>query len=148
MTGDPVLHNYLFVGSVLFALGGLGFLTRRNLILMMLSAEMMLHGVSVNLVAFSRHHANLQGQAFTAFVLTVATCEAGLALAIILSLFRRRHTLDVTAWRDLGEAPPEASQLGHSGNVPSDESPEQEFPKLTPAGTVPGVRRQETVARV
>ena len=56
------LHNYLVVGAILFVLGAIGFLTRRNLITMFLSVEMMLQGVALNLVAFGRYHGNLQGQ--------------------------------------------------------------------------------------
>ena len=89
------LSNYLVVGAVLFTLGGIGFLTRRNLIILFLSAEMMLQGVAINFVAFGRFHANLQGQAFVLFLLTVAACEAAIALALILMLYRRQGTLDV-----------------------------------------------------
>ena len=60
------LHNYLVVGAVLFALGMVGFLARRNLIVMFLSAEMMLQGVAINLVAFARYRGNLDGQVFVA----------------------------------------------------------------------------------
>lgn len=141
-----MLNNYLVVGATLFVLGAIGFLTRRNLILMMLSAEMMLHGVSLNLVAFSHAHRNYQGQAFTIFTLTVAACEAGLALALILALYQRRRTLDVTVWRDLGEAPPEAQEAPLSTAV---EPEEPELPRLTPAGRLPAIpRREETAAGV
>ncbi len=94
MTALP-LHHYLIVGAILFALGLVGFLARRNLIVMFLCAEMMLQGVAVNLVAFARYRGNLQGQVFTLFILTVAACEAAIALALILMLFRRRDSLDV-----------------------------------------------------
>src|SRR5262245_22071201 len=94
------LVNYLTVGAVLFALGLVGFLARRNLIILFLSAEMMLQGVTINLVAFARYHGNLQGQAFTLFILTVAACEAAIALALILTLFRARRSLDVSLWQD------------------------------------------------
>lgn len=103
MSADVALHNYLIVGAVLFVLGSVGFLTRRNLILMLLSAEMMLQGVALNLVAFSRYHQNSQGQAFTIFMLTIAACEAALALALVLSLHLRKRTLDSEAWSTLGE---------------------------------------------
>lgn len=99
-----VLVNYLVVGAVLFALGAIGFLARRNLIIMFLSAEMMLQGVALNLVAFARWWRNFQGQAFVLFMLTVAACEAAIALALILSLYRSRRSLDVTLWQDLREA--------------------------------------------
>ncbi len=128
------LLSYLIVGSVLFALGALGFLTRRNMIVAFLSAEMMLLGVTLNLVAFSYEHANYEGQAFTAFVLTVAACEAALALALISALYRMRRTLDLGAWHELGE--PEAA--GRSEPVEKEAPmPVAHFPRLTPAGTVP-----------
>jgi NADH-quinone oxidoreductase subunit K len=128
------LFSYLIVGSVLFALGALGFLTRRNVIVAFLSAEMMLLGVTLNLVAFSYEHSNYEGQAFTAFVLTVAACEAGLALALISALYRMRRTLDLGAWHDLGE--PDAEERFEP---PEQESPQPgpHFPRLTPAGNVP-----------
>ena len=97
-------ERFLIVGAALFALGAIGFLTRRNLILMVLSAELMLHGVGVTLVTFSKQHQNLEGQAFTIFVLTVAACEAGLALALILALYQSKKSLDVNLWTDLREA--------------------------------------------
>ena len=126
--------DYLVVGAVLFVLGTVWFLTRRNLILMMLSAELMLHGVSLSLVAFSAAHGNHQGQVFTIFILTVAGCEAGIALALILALYRRRRTLDVNVWSDLGE-PVERSRPDE-GVVAAPEA-EPEFPHLTPAGVPP-----------
>src|SRR5205085_2434247 len=92
------------VGAILFVLGMIGFLARRNLILMFLSAEMMLQGVALNLVAFARYRGNLQGQAFTLFILTVAACEAAIALALILTLYKSRHSLDVSLWQELREA--------------------------------------------
>src|SRR5262249_14369221 len=82
------LLSYLIVGAILFVLGMIGFLTRRNLILMFLCAEMMLQGVAINLITFARHHGNLHGQVFTLFIITVAACEAALALALILMLYR------------------------------------------------------------
>ena len=97
------LESQLVVGAILFALGMIGFLTRRNLILIVLSTELMLHGVSLNLTAFGRFHGNPQGQVFTIFVLTIAACEAGLALSLILTLYQRRKSLDVYLWSNLGE---------------------------------------------
>ena len=127
--------DYLVVGAVLFALGAIGFLTRRNLILMMLSAELMLHGVSVSLVAFSSAHGNHQGQAFTVFILTVAACEAGLALSLILTLFRRRRTLDVNVWSDLGEPGERPVTDDATAVLPSTGEPE--LPRLPPTGLPP-----------
>ncbi|MGE3316801.1 MAG: NADH-quinone oxidoreductase subunit NuoK [Planctomycetaceae bacterium] len=143
---NVMLDNYLVVGAILFVIGALGFLTRRNLIIIMLSAEMMLHGVSLNLVAFSKRHGNFEGQAFTAFILTVAACEAGLALALVLALYQRRKSLDISLWRNLGDELPEP---GETTAPAEDVIPEpQEFPRLTPAGRVPQVPKQETVGRV
>ena len=104
------LSHYLVVGAVLFVLGAIGFLTRRNLIIMFLSAEMMLQGVALNLVAFARYRGNLHGQVFALFILTVAACEAGIALALILMLYRARRSLDVSLWQDLREAGPGADR--------------------------------------
>ena len=98
------LSHYLAVGAALFALGLIGFLTRRNVIVMFLSAEMMLQGVAINFVAFSKHHANMHGQVFTLFIIAVAACEAGIALALFLSLYRKKRTLDISVWQDLREA--------------------------------------------
>lgn len=145
MNGE--LERYLVVGAVLFVLGALGFLTRRNLIVLMLSAEMMLHGVSLTLVAFSRVHHNLEGQAFTIFILTVATCEAGLALALILALYQKTNSLDVELWTELRE-PDLPSPTIRDSQSPFVPPPPQQFPRLTPAGLVPDVRREFQRGRV
>lgn len=97
------LPHYLAVGAILFVLGLVGFLTRRNLIVMFLSAELMLQGVAINFVAFSRQHGNLHGQVFTLFIIAVAACEAGIALALFLMLYRRKRSLDVSLWQSLRE---------------------------------------------
>lgn len=95
------LAHFLLTGAVLFVLGMIGFLTRRNLIIMFLCTEMMFQGVAVSLVAFSRYHMNDTGQTFVIFVLTIAAAEAALALGLVVLLFRRRHTLDAQAWESL-----------------------------------------------
>jgi NADH-quinone oxidoreductase subunit K len=139
MTGD--VERYLAVGALLFVLGALGFFTRRNLIVMMLSAEMMLHGVSLTLVTFGRTHSNLEGQAFTIFILTVAACEAGLALSIILALYRQSNSLDVELWTELREPdlpPPRAAD--DADEPPFVPPAPRQFPRLTPAGAVPDIR--------
>src|SRR5438093_3680520 len=107
MTPVP-LHSYLIVGAILFVLGLIGFLARRNLIILFLCAEMMLQGVAINLVAFARYRGNLQGQSFTLFILTVAACEAAIALALILMLYRNKQSLDVSLWQELREPGQEA----------------------------------------
>ncbi len=128
------LEHYLIVGAILFALGLMGFLARRNLIVMFLCAEMMLQGVAINLVAFARFHGNLQGQSFTLFIVTVAACEAGIALALILMLYRRKGSLDVSLWQELHEkdwAPAEDDEALPEPPVP------EPMPHLTPAGKEP-----------
>lgn len=128
------VEYYLAVGAVLFVLGLIGFLTRRNLIVMFLSAELMLQGVAVNLIAFSRHHGNMHGQVFTLFIITVAACEAGIALALVLMLYRRKRSLDVSLWQDLREPGMEANEDLVLLSVPEPEAP---MPTLTPAGIEP-----------
>ena len=98
-----LLNNYLVTGALIFTLGLVGFLTRRNLIVMFLCAEMMLQGVSVTLVGFSGYHGTWSGQVFTVFSLALAAAEAAIALALIVVLFRRNHSLDVSLWQDLRE---------------------------------------------
>jgi NADH-quinone oxidoreductase subunit K len=134
------LYHYLIVGAVLFALGMVGFLARRNLIVLFLSAEMMLQGVALNLCAFARYRGGLQGQAFTLFILTVAACEAGIALALILMLYRSRHSLDVSIWQELREPDQEATVDEEPLPVPPKPLPQ---PHLPVAGKEPG-QREET----
>lgn len=133
MTALP-LENYLVVGAILFALGLVGFLARRNLIVMFLCAEMMLQGVAVNLVAFARYRGNLQGQAFVLFILTVAACEAGIALALILMLYKRKQSLDVSLWQELREPGWEPAE-DEEPLPPA--PPEAPMPQLTPTGKQP-----------
>jgi NADH-quinone oxidoreductase subunit K len=139
MTALP-LENYLVVGAILFALGMVGFLARRNLIVMFLCAEMMLQGVALNLVAFARYRGNLQGQAFVLFIITVAACEAGIALALILMLYKRKDSLDVSLWQDLREAGWEPAEDEEPLPEPP---PEPSLPTLPPAGKEPA-HAQET----
>ena len=140
---SPVmLHDYLIVGAILFVLGLIGFLTRRNMIVMFLSAEMMLQGVAVNLVAFARFRGNLQGQVFTLFILTVAACEAAIALALILMLYRSRRSLDVSLWQDLREAGQEATLSKDEEPLPPLPAPVPD-PTLSPAGRLPARRSPE-----
>jgi NADH-quinone oxidoreductase subunit K len=131
---EPALNNYLMVGALLFTLGIVGFLTRRNLIVMFLCAELMLQGVSVTLVGFSGYHGNWSGQVFAIFSLALAGAEAGIALALFVVLFRRGDSLDVSLWQDLREAdqPPIADE--DAGEAPP---PERQWPHLTPAGRLP-----------
>lgn len=91
----------MLIGAVLFGIGVVGFLTRRNLIIMFLCTEIMFQGVLMNLIAMGMLRGNLQGQALGIFVLVVAAVEAGLGLAIVVLMYRRRGTLDAEAWRGM-----------------------------------------------
>lgn len=136
------LPYYLAVGATLFTLGLIGFLSRRNLILMFLCAELMLQGVAINFVAFSRHHGNMHGQIFTLFIITVAACEAGLALALFLTLYRNKRSLDVSVWQDLREAGVEADT--DTENIDPVEA--EVYPKLPEAGKAPSRTEESTRA--
>ena len=95
------LYHYLVVGAILFAIGLVGFMARRNMIMMFLCTELMFQGVAVNLIAFSRFHMNPAGQSFVIFLLTIAAAEASLALGLVVLLFRRRETLNVDEWSEM-----------------------------------------------
>ena len=101
MGSELALQHYLAVGAVMFAIGLIGFMTRRNLIVMFLCTELMFQGVAINLIAFSWFHNNLAGQAFVIYVLVIAAAEASLALGMVVLLFRQKSTLDADAWREL-----------------------------------------------
>jgi len=135
------VENYLVVGAVLFTLGLIGFIVRRNLIILFLCAEMMLQGVALNFVAFARYHGNLQGQAMVLFLIAIAACEAAIALALILMLYRRKKSLDVSVWQ----------QMHESGWQPSEEEeplppppPPEPLPHLPPAGIEPPRKEEPT----
>ena len=96
---DP--NAYILVGAILFGIGMIGFLTRRNLIVIFLCTEIMFQGVVINAVAFGKYWANLQGQSFALFLLVIAAVEAGLALALVVVLYRRRGSLDSEAWKSM-----------------------------------------------
>jgi len=91
----------MIIGAVLFSLGVVGFVSRRNMIVMFLCTEVMFQGVLVNLVAMGMLHGNLQGQVLGLFVLVIAAVEAGLGLAIVVMLYRRRGSLDAEDWRQM-----------------------------------------------
>ncbi len=92
------LYHYLVVACALFVIGLIGFLTRRNLIIMFLCTELMFQAAGIALVAFGRFHLNHTGETFVIFVLTVAAAEAALALALVVLLFKRKESLDGSAW--------------------------------------------------
>ena len=91
------LEPYLVLSGMLFAIGSFGFLARRNAISMLMSIELMLNAVNINLMAFSNYLDGqlIRGQVFAIFVITVAAAEAAVGLAILLSLYRNRETVDM-----------------------------------------------------
>jgi len=90
------LEHYLTVGAALLVIGIFGiFLNRKNVIVILMSIELMLLAVNITLVAFSSYLGDLTGQVFTMFVLTVAAAEAAIGLAILVVFFRNRGTIDV-----------------------------------------------------
>ncbi|UWQ22844.1 NADH-quinone oxidoreductase subunit NuoK [Jannaschia sp. W003] len=90
------LEHYLTVAAALFVIGVFGiFLNRKNVIIILMSVELILLAVNINFVAFSAFLADISGQVFTLFVLTVAAAEAAIGLAILVCFFRNRGTIDV-----------------------------------------------------
>jgi NADH-quinone oxidoreductase subunit K len=144
MNETALLTNYLAVGGILFVLGLIGFLTRRNMIVMFLCAEMMLQGVSLSLVAWGRYHNDWGGQILTVFIIAVAACEAGIAMALILMLAAKSGKLDSTYWQDLRESGQPAYVDQH---VPEERVEDRVWPHLTPAGREPAHDLEEATHR-
>lgn len=95
------LSHYLVVSALLFSLGLLGVLARRNLLVIYMSLELMLNAANLALVAFSRFNQQLQGQVMVFFIITVAAAEVAVGLALIVALYRRRQTAHVEDLRSL-----------------------------------------------
>ena len=100
----PGIHAYLLVSVVMFGLGVLGFLIRRNVLVLLMCIELMLNAVNLALVAFSRMHGAVDGQVMAALVMVVAASEAAVGLALLVLLFRRFDTLDREDLVLLGES--------------------------------------------
>jgi len=131
-----LLHNSLVIGALLFAIGTAGFLSRRNMIVMFLSVELMLQGVSLSLVAWGRFHNDFGGQMLVIFIVAVAAAEAAVALALILMLYRRSGNLDVVVWQTLREA----DQPAYVEREAAEPSPvEPKWPTLPQAGVRPEI---------
>ena len=92
---EPTLRQYLLVSGALFAIGLLGVIVRRNLLIIYMSLELMLNAANVALVAMSRFNGNLDGQVMVFFIITVAAAEVSVGLALIVALYRKRQTADV-----------------------------------------------------
>lgn len=96
------LESYLFFAAILFGIGVAGiFINRRNLIVLLMSIELILLAVNTNFVAFSRYANDSTGQIFVFFILTVAACESAIGLAILVVLFRKLGTINVEALNEL-----------------------------------------------
>lgn len=89
------LHHYLFLSAALFALGVIGVMVRRNLIVILMCLELMLNAVNLTFIAFSRYLGSLEGQIFVLFVMVVAAAEVAVGLAVVVALFREKGSINV-----------------------------------------------------
>ena len=145
MNEVAILQNYMIVGAMLFGIGLAGFLVRRNLIVIFICAELMLQGVSLCFISWGRFHGNWDGQMMVVFIITVAACEAGLALVLVLMMCRHAGNLDIANWQSAREegVPPFVDAA-----VP-EATPEESplWPSLTPAGVQPDIDPDEMMHR-
>ena len=95
------LHHYLILSAMLFAIGTAGVFLRRNLLVVLLSVEIMLNAVNLTFVAIGRYLGTVDGQIIVFFVMTVAAAEAAVGLALVIALFRHRETLNPDAFTSL-----------------------------------------------
>lgn len=91
-----LLNQFLFLGAFLFCTGVYGVLARKNAVLVLMSIELILNAVNINLVAFGAFRNNVAGQVFALFVIAVAAAEVGVGLAIVLIIYRNRRSVDLT----------------------------------------------------
>jgi NADH-quinone oxidoreductase subunit K len=89
------MYHYLFLGAALFTIGVVGVLTRKNIMVILMSIELMMNAVNINLIAFSRHLGDTGGQIFAIFVITVAAAEAAVGLGIVIAMFRNKETMNI-----------------------------------------------------
>jgi NADH:ubiquinone oxidoreductase subunit K len=99
------MTKYLILSALLFSIGAYGVLSRRNLLLVLMSVELMLNGVNIALVAFARLQQNLDGHVFVMMVMGVAAAEVGVGLALLIALFRNRRIVDAGELTTLKESP-------------------------------------------
>jgi len=92
---EITLNHYLVLSAILFTIGVVGVLTRRNVLIIMMSVELMLNAANLTLVAFSHYLQNIDGMIFVFFTMTVAAAEVGIGLAIVVTMFRNKGTIDV-----------------------------------------------------
>jgi NADH:ubiquinone oxidoreductase subunit K len=101
MMGAISSTHYMLLSATLFMIGVFGVLTRRNIIIIFMSIELILNAVNINLMAFSLEWRNSVGQVFTLFVIAVAAAEAAVGLALVIALFRHRESLNPDAFTSL-----------------------------------------------
>lgn len=100
---EPGLYHILFISAALFFIGIYGFFTRRNLITMLMSTELILNSVNLNFIAFNKYlwPEKMDGLFFTVFVIAIAAAEAAVGIAIIINLYRSHQSIDVASAEDL-----------------------------------------------
>ena len=91
--GPITTMHYLVLSAALLLIGALGVLTRRNIVVILMSIELILNAVNINLIAFSRHWNQVNGQVFAIFIITLAVAEAAVGLGILIALFRNKETV-------------------------------------------------------
>ena len=89
------IENYLILSAILFSIGTVGVLVRRNAIVIFMCGEMMLNAVNLTLIAFSKYLGNIDGQVFVFFIMTVAAAEAAVGLALMIAFYKNRESIDV-----------------------------------------------------
>jgi NADH-quinone oxidoreductase subunit K len=89
------IQHYLMLGAALFTIGVIGVLTRRNIMVILMSIELMMNAVNINLIAFSSRLGQVAGQVFAIFVITVAAAEAAVGLGIVIAMFRNKETMNI-----------------------------------------------------
>jgi NADH-quinone oxidoreductase subunit K len=88
-------YHYLILGMALFTIGLIGVLTRKNIMIILMSIELMMNAVNINLIAFSDHLQQVTGQVFAIFVITVAAAEAAVGLGIVIAMFKNKETMNI-----------------------------------------------------
>ncbi|MFO0913427.1 MAG: NADH-quinone oxidoreductase subunit NuoK [Pirellulales bacterium] len=138
------LNQTLLLGAVVFGIGLVGVLARRNLIVMFLCVELMLQGVSLSLVGWGALHRDWGGQMLVVMIITTAACEAGIGLVLILLLCKQSGTLDVAFWQHVRE---DGTRPFVDDEIPEDPQTHEVWPTLTKAGVQPEVNPQDQLYR-
>ena len=90
-----VLNHYLLLSAILFAIGGIGIMRRKNLLMLFFSTEILLNSANIALVAISKYYGNLDGQIFALFIIAIAASEVAVGLGLLIIMYRRYRTLDL-----------------------------------------------------